>query len=117
MSDVTARLQSLGAEIFEGHNASNLGSPDVVVYSSAIEPSVNSETIQADAQRIPLIPRSVMLGELMRSKFGIGIAGTHGKTTTATGGGKYRRTVRGSSHVRYAALIGHIRSDAGAAAR
>lgn len=84
LSDVTRRLVELGADIHEGHDAKHIGEPDVVVYSSAIEPSVNRETIRAESLRIPLIPRSVMLGELMRSKYGIGIAGTHGKTTTTS---------------------------------
>ena len=84
LSDVTERLEQMGADIYEGHDASHIGQPDVVVYSSAIEPSINRETVEAEARRIPLIPRSVMLGELMRSKYGIGIAGTHGKTTTTS---------------------------------
>jgi UDP-N-acetylmuramate--alanine ligase len=84
LTDVTTRLVSLGAEIFESHDASYVGNADVVVYSSAIEPTANAETIEADRRRIPLIPRSVMLGELIRMKYGIGIAGTHGKTTTTS---------------------------------
>jgi len=84
LSDVTDRLAQMGAVIHKGHHADNIGQPDVVVYSSAIEPSINRETVEAVARRIPLIPRSVMLGELMRSKYGIGIAGTHGKTTTTS---------------------------------
>lgn len=84
LSDVTTRLSEIGATVFEGHSAENIGEPDVVVYSSAIEPTINPETRAAEANRIPLIPRSVMLGELIRSKYGIGIAGTHGKTTTTS---------------------------------
>ncbi len=83
-SEVTDRLKERGARIFEGHDRSHIGDPDVVVYSSAVEPGANPETLEADARRIPLIPRAVMLGELMRTKFGIGIAGTHGKTTTTS---------------------------------
>ncbi len=83
-SEVTDRLESLGAEIFEGHKAEQVQQADVVVYSSAVKPSENSETQQAERLRMPLIPRSVMLGELMRMQFGIGIAGTHGKTTTTS---------------------------------
>ena len=83
-SDVTERLESLGAEIFEGHKAEHVQQADVVVYSSAVKPSENPETQKAEELRTPLIPRSVMLGELMRMQFGIGIAGTHGKTTTTS---------------------------------
>ncbi len=83
-SDTTQLLTSRGATIFIGHEASNVGNADVVVYSSAVDPSTNVETKVADEKRIPLIKRAEMLGELMRMKFGIGIAGTHGKTTTTT---------------------------------
>ncbi len=83
-SDVTDRLETLGATVYEGHAAAHVGDADVVVYSSAVKSGANPETIEAERQRIPLIPRSVMLGELMRVKFGIGIAGTHGKTTTTS---------------------------------
>ena len=83
-SDITDRLELLGAIIFEGHKAEYTGNADVVVYSSAVKPLQNPETLEAERRRLPLIPRSVMLGELMRTKFGIGIAGTHGKTTTTS---------------------------------
>jgi UDP-N-acetylmuramate--alanine ligase len=83
-TDVTDRLESLGAMIYEGHAGEQVNGADVVVYSSAVKPIQNPETIEADRQRIPLIPRAVMLGELMRVKYGIGIAGTHGKTTTTS---------------------------------
>lgn len=83
-SEVTDRLESLGAVVFEGHVAEQVDAADVVVYSSAVKPQHNVETVEAEQRRIPLIPRSVMLGELMRMKFGIGIAGTHGKTTTTS---------------------------------
>ncbi|MEX2400603.1 MAG: UDP-N-acetylmuramate--L-alanine ligase, partial [Rhodothermales bacterium] len=83
-SEVTDRLEELGAIIHEGHSAENARTADVVVYSSAVRPKENAETLEADRLRIPLIPRSVMLGELMRMQFGIGIAGTHGKTTTTS---------------------------------
>lgn len=83
-SDVTDRLESLGAVIHEGHAAQNVREADVVVYSSAVKPAENPETTEAERLRIPMIPRSVMLGELMRMQFGIGIAGTHGKTTTTS---------------------------------
>ncbi len=83
-SSVTRRLESLGAVIHEGHHAEHLADADVVVHSSAIKPRENPETLEAERRRVPLIPRSVMLGELMRMKFGICIAGTHGKTTTTS---------------------------------
>lgn len=83
-SDVTDRLESLGAVVYEGHAAENAQDADVVVYSSAVKPKDNPETLAAERHRIPMIPRSVMLGELMRMQFGIGIAGTHGKTTTTS---------------------------------
>lgn len=83
-SDVTEHLESLGATIYEGHAAEQVGEADVVVYSSAVDPDENPETQEAERRRISLIPRAEMLGELMRMKFGVGIAGTHGKTTTTT---------------------------------
>lgn len=83
-SDVTDRLESLGARIYEGHSADNVRDADVVVYSSAVKPSENPETQEAERHRVPIIPRAVMLGELMRMQFGIGISGTHGKTTTTS---------------------------------
>ncbi|NNE68728.1 MAG: UDP-N-acetylmuramate--L-alanine ligase [Rhodothermales bacterium] len=84
LSDVTEHLETLGATIYEGHDASNVGDVQVVVHSSAVDRDTNPETREAISRRIPLIPRSVMLAELMRTKFGIGIAGTHGKTTTTS---------------------------------
>lgn len=83
-SDVTDHLEAAGAGIFEGHDAGNVEGADVVVYSSAVNPYENAETVEAKRRRIPVINRSVMLAELMRMKYGIGIAGTHGKTTTTT---------------------------------
>ncbi|WP_420455828.1 UDP-N-acetylmuramate--L-alanine ligase [Rubrivirga sp.] len=84
-SDVTAHLEALGAVIHEGHAAEHVQDADVVVYSSAVrEPEANPETAEALRRLIPIIKRSEMLGELMRAKRGIGIAGTHGKTTTTT---------------------------------
>ncbi|MGD8414137.1 MAG: UDP-N-acetylmuramate--L-alanine ligase [Candidatus Latescibacterota bacterium] len=83
-SNITDRLVGLGATIAEGHDASNVGDADVVVYSSAVHPDENPETLEAERRRIPLIRRDEMLGELMRMKYGIGIAGTHGKTTTTS---------------------------------
>ena len=83
-TDVTEQLAAEGATIYEGHAAEQVGEADVVVYSSAIDPAENPETQAAEQHRIPLIPRAEMLGELIRMKFGVGIAGTHGKTTTTS---------------------------------
>ena len=80
---VTERLASLGAEICEGHAVDNLEAADVVVVSSAVAAD-NPEIQAAHARRIPVIKRAEMLGELMRFRFGIAIAGTHGKTTTTS---------------------------------
>src|SRR5699024_5706050 len=78
------RLKELGAEISIGHRAENIEGADVVVYTSAIKANNNIETRAALEKGIPVIKRAEMLAELMRIKFGIGIAGTHGKTTTTT---------------------------------
>ncbi|AEN74601.1 UDP-N-acetylmuramate--L-alanine ligase [Rhodothermus marinus SG0.5JP17-172] len=83
-SEITERLERLGAVVYEGHRPEHVGDADVVVYSSAVRPQENPETLEALRRRIPLIPRAEMLGELMRMKFGIGVAGTHGKTTTTS---------------------------------
>jgi UDP-N-acetylmuramate--alanine ligase len=82
-SDVTARLARLGVEIHRGHAAAHLGGAEVVVMSSAI-PAANPEIVEARRRRIPVIPRAEMLAELMRLRFGIAIAGAHGKTTTTS---------------------------------
>lgn len=83
-SDITQRLVKRGAKIYEGHNAENVEGADVVVFSSAVKVKENPETQEALRRRIPLIGRPEMLGELMRMKYGVGIAGTHGKTTTTS---------------------------------
>ena len=83
-TEVTKRLESLGARIYEKHSAENVKDADVVVHSSAVRVKSNPETLEAERRRIPIIPRAVMLGELMRMKYGICIAGTHGKTTTTS---------------------------------
>ncbi|ATD59733.1 MAG: UDP-N-acetylmuramate--L-alanine ligase [Janthinobacterium svalbardensis] len=79
----TQRLASLGATVMLGHAAENIGDADAVVTSGAV-PQDNPEVVAARARKIPLVPRAVMLGELMRLKRGIAIAGTHGKTTTTS---------------------------------
>jgi len=76
---VTERLRSLGARVAEGHAAENLRDADVVVVSSAVAAD-NPEITAAHARRIPVVRRAEMLAELMRFRYGIAIAGTHGKT-------------------------------------
>lgn len=83
LSDVTKRLSDLGIKVYEGHSPENLGDADVLVYSSAVTTD-NPEVEAAYAKKIPVIKRSEMLAETMRLKYGIGIAGTHGKTTTTS---------------------------------
>jgi len=82
-SAVTRRLASLGATVFEGHRSENIAGAEVVVASSAISPD-NPEISEAHALHIPVIQRAEMLAELMRLKYGIAIAGMHGKTTTTS---------------------------------
>ena len=82
-SDITRRLEGLGAKIFISHRPENINGSDVVVYSSAVKKD-NPEIISARGKLIPVIPRAEMLAELMRMKYGIAIAGTHGKTTTTS---------------------------------
>jgi UDP-N-acetylmuramate--alanine ligase len=82
-SAVTDRLESLGVKVAAGHAAANVGDADVVVYSSAVRPD-NPEVTEARARRIPVIPRAEMLAELMRLRFGICVAGAHGKTSTTS---------------------------------
>jgi len=79
----TRSLAALGAKVFVGHQARNIDGADAVVVSSAVKAD-NAEVEAARARRIPLVPRALMLAELMRLKSGIAIAGTHGKTTTTS---------------------------------
>ena len=83
-SDATRRLRSLGARVFVGHEEENLtGNPSVVVISTAVKYS-NPEVLEARRRHIPVIPRAEMLAELMRMKYGVAVAGSHGKTTTTS---------------------------------
>lgn len=82
-SETTRRLEELGGRIFVGHQESNVGEAQVVVISSAVSLQ-NPEVLVAKAKQIPVIPRAEMLAELMRLKFGVAIAGAHGKTTTTS---------------------------------
>jgi UDP-N-acetylmuramate--alanine ligase len=82
-SELTARLERLGVRIAKGHRADHVGHADVVVTSSAIQAG-NPEVDEARARGIPVIPRAEMLAELMRLRYGIAVAGAHGKTTTTS---------------------------------
>jgi UDP-N-acetylmuramate--alanine ligase len=82
-SAVTDRLKTLGATVLIGHDAAHIGDADVVVVSSAVTRD-NPEVVAAHGQRVPVVPRAEMLGELMRYRHGIAVAGTHGKTTTTS---------------------------------
>jgi UDP-N-acetylmuramate--alanine ligase len=82
-SDVTDRLETLGVRVLAGHAASHIGNADVVVVSSAIGVG-NPEVAEARRRNIPVIPRAEMLAELMRLRYGIAVAGAHGKTTTTS---------------------------------
>jgi UDP-N-acetylmuramate--alanine ligase len=82
-SSTTDRLEILGATVMEGHRAENVAGADVVVTTSAVS-AANPEVQAARRQKIPVIPRAEMLAELMRLKYGIAVAGMHGKTTTTS---------------------------------
>ena len=82
-STVTRRLVALGAEVFIGHDAAHIEGADAIVTSTAVKED-NPEVVAAHARLIPVVPRAVMLAELMRMKKGVAIAGTHGKTTTTS---------------------------------
>jgi len=83
LTEVTERLEELGAKIYKGHSAENIKDVDVLVYSAAVKQD-NPELIEAKERNIPILKRSEMLAETMRMKYGIAIAGTHGKTTTTS---------------------------------
>ena len=81
--EAVERLEQLGAKVFVGHDAANVAGAHVVVYSSAVARD-NVEVADARARQVPVIPRAEMLAELMRLKYAIAVAGTHGKTTTTS---------------------------------
>jgi UDP-N-acetylmuramate--alanine ligase len=83
LTAITERLTKLGATIYEGHSAENVDGARALVVSSAIDPA-NPELVEARHRHIPVIPRGELLAELMRLKFGIAVAGSHGKTTTTS---------------------------------
>lgn len=82
-STVTRRLVALGAQVFIGHDAAHIEGADAIVTSTAVKED-NPEVVAAHAKLVPVVPRAVMLAELMRMKKGVAIAGTHGKTTTTS---------------------------------
>jgi UDP-N-acetylmuramate--alanine ligase len=82
-STVTRRLVALGAQVFVGHDAAHIEGADAIVTSTAVKED-NPEVVAAHAKLVPVVPRAVMLAELMRMKKGVAIAGTHGKTTTTS---------------------------------
>ena len=82
-NSVTVRLQAAGATVYQGHQKENLKDADVIVVSSAVN-EANPEVKEARARGIPVVPRALMLAELMRFRQGIAVAGTHGKTTTTS---------------------------------
>jgi UDP-N-acetylmuramate--alanine ligase len=112
LSTITERLQKLGATIYEGHQASNADGAHVVVTSSAVKPD-NPEVIEAHNRKIPVIPRAEMLAELMRLKYGIAVAGAHGKTTTTS----MVASVLAAAHLDPTFVIGGRVNQAGTTAR
>jgi len=111
-SPTTERLQNLGATIYEGHKASNVEGAHVVVISSAIK-SENPEIVEAHKRKIPVIPRAEMLAELMRLKYGIAVAGAHGKTTTTS----MVASVLTAAHLDPTFVVGGKLNQAGTTAR
>ncbi|HMD39009.1 MAG TPA: UDP-N-acetylmuramate--L-alanine ligase [Candidatus Acidoferrum sp.] len=111
-SNITERLQNLGATIHEGHKAINVEGAHVVVTSSAIRQD-NPEVVEAHKRKIPVIPRAEMLAELMRLKYGIAVAGAHGKTTTTS----MIASVLNAAHLDPTFVIGGRVNQAGTTAR
>src|SRR6202162_357979 len=111
-SNITERLQDLGATIHEGHKATNVEGAHVVVTSSAIV-ATNPEIVEAHKMKIPVIPRAEMLAELMRLKYGIAVAGAHGKTTTTS----IVASVLAAAHLDPTFVIGGRVNQAGTTAR
>jgi UDP-N-acetylmuramate--alanine ligase len=111
-SAITERLQSLGATIFEGHHAENVVDAHVVVISSAVN-ATNPEVVEAHKRKIPVIPRAEMLAELMRLKYGIAVAGAHGKTTTTS----MVASIMAAAHLDPTFVIGGRVNQAGTTAR
>jgi len=112
LSTITERLQDLGATIFEGHKAENVAGAHVVVISSAVKPD-NPEVTEAHKRKIPVIPRAEMLAELMRLKYGIAVAGAHGKTTTTS----MVASILAAAHLDPTFVVGGRVNQAGTTAR
>src|SRR3974390_3369267 len=111
-STITERLQDLGATIYEGHKAENVQGAHVLVISSAVKAD-NPEVIEAHKQKIPVIPRAEMLAELMRLKYGIAVAGAHGKTTTTS----MVASILAAAHLDPTFVVGGRVNQAGTTAR
>ena len=111
-SETTRRLAAMGGKISLGHARENVGEADVVVISSAVKSS-NPEVIEARSRGIPVIPRAEMLGELMRMKCGVAVAGSHGKTTTTS----LVATVLKAANLDPTAVIGGRLNSSGSNAR
>jgi UDP-N-acetylmuramate--alanine ligase len=111
-STITERLQDLGATIFEGHQAENVEGAHVVVVSSAVKAD-NPEVMEAHQRKIPVIPRAEMLAELMRLKYGIAVAGAHGKTTTTS----MVASILAAAHLDPTFVVGGRVNQAGTTAR
>jgi len=109
---VTTRLQNLGVKFFNAHAPENVKGVDVVVVSAAID-SNSPELVAASEARIPIVPRAEMLAELMRFRYGIAVAGTHGKTTTTS----LITTVLAEAKMDPTFIIGGLLNSAGSNAR
>jgi UDP-N-acetylmuramate--alanine ligase len=111
-STTTRRLERLGIQVTIGHAADHVEGADVVVVSSAVDPT-NPEVVVAHESRIPVVPRAEMLGELMRYRHGIAVAGTHGKTTTTS----LITSILESAHLDPTFVIGGLLNSSGSNAR
>jgi UDP-N-acetylmuramate--alanine ligase len=111
-STVTRRLVALGAQVFVGHDAAHIEGADAIVTSTAVKED-NAEVVAAHAKLVPVVPRAVMLAELMRMKKGVAIAGTHGKTTTTS----LVASVLAAAHLDPTFVIGGRLNSAGANAQ
>ena len=107
-SNVVNRLETLGAKVFDGHRKENVKDADIVIYSSAVTSS-NPEVVAAKEKNIPIIKRAEMLAELMRLKFGIAVAGSHGKTTTTS----FLATILSNLNYRPTYIVGGVVKNLG----
>jgi len=112
LSAITQRLEGLGATVYEGHEANNVEGAHVVVTSSAVK-AENPEVVEAHKRKIPVIPRAEMLAELMRLKYGVAVAGAHGKTMTTS----MVASVLAAAHLDPTFVIGGRVNQAGTTAR